>query len=211
VGVNATNVLCEGCDFLKWGVWAADLKFSNTGGNTALPTDLTAFGWWVAGDVVDVDTLAALGGGATYAGTAIGSVASDLDGNGTWNPYVSTGDLVMHWSFAQRAGDLTISKFDTQHFGTNGLTFTGNMCAPGVTSCGTPAGNHFGGELSGQLQASGLIANLPDQARNLSGFALGSFVRPLDATDGIPKGVIGNWGVGNDRYIASGIFAGARQ
>ena len=42
----------------------------------------------------------------------------------------------MNWDFAKRTGDLAISKFERSNFGTDGLTFTGPMCAPGVTSCG---------------------------------------------------------------------------
>jgi hypothetical protein len=118
---------------------------------------------------------------------------------------------------------MTISEFDTGHFGPDGLTFNGPMCAPGVTACGnspdgsrwsTPAGNHFGGPLTGQLPNT----ELPAGARNLSGFALGSFALGSSNFDqntnaaiprSVPQGVMGNWGVSNDHYTASGIFGGA--
>ena len=149
----------------------------------------------------------------------IATVSTDLINEYGWHTYVATGDLDMNWNFGTRSGDLTISKFDASHFPDNGgLSFTGSMCAPGVTSCGTntPGGNHFGGALSGALpdtwQHGEATGQIPTDARNLNGFALGSFVRGPDNVGterSVPQGVIGNWGVGNDRYMASGIFAGS--
>jgi hypothetical protein len=87
-----------------------------------------------------------------------------------------------------------------------------------LTSCGTntPGGNHFGGKLTGSLPANWQngyynSGEVPEGARDLNGFALGSFVRGpsnVGPERTIPEGVIGNWAVGNDRYMASGIFAG---
>ena len=136
---------------------------------------------------------------ATFAGHAIGNVVNGTDG---WTlPYVATSDLDMTWKFGARTGELAISKFDSYNF-QGGLTFSGPMCAPGL-SCApgshVPAGNHFGGQLTGQL---------PNYQGPLSGSAVGSFVNG----PGKPEaGVLGNWGVGNERYLASGIFAGAKQ
>jgi hypothetical protein len=46
----------------------------------------------------------------------------------------------------------------------------------------------------------------------LNGKVVGSFVKGGGQANGaVPAGVIGNWGVGNDRYKASGIFAGSHQ
>jgi hypothetical protein len=195
---------------MQWGAWGARVEFGPEG-NPSNYVDNVHLGWWVAGDITtaeelaDPDNFTALGPTATYDGHAIGNVANDLGGEG-WKTYVATGDLAMTWSFAQRIGDLTISRFDTANFGADGLSFTGAMCAPGVT-CGTgnfsgvnvAAGNHFGGPLSGQL---------PGELGSLSGSAAGSFVNngPTPAA-----GVIGNWNVGSQSYMATGIFAGARQ
>jgi hypothetical protein len=93
--------------------------------------------------------------------------------------------------FAQRSGDLQISKFDTANFN-NGLTFSGPMSAPGVAN-----GNRFTGPLYGQL---------PSNLGSLSGSAVGSFVNNGDMK---VAGVIGNWNVVNSAYRAGGIFAGA--
>ena len=93
--------------------------------------------------------------------------------------------------FAQRSGDLQISKFDTANFN-NGLTFSGPMSAPGVAN-----GNRFTGPLYGQL---------PSNLGSLSGSAAGSFVNNGDMK---AAGVIGNWNVVNSAYRAGGIFAGA--
>jgi hypothetical protein len=95
----------------------------------------------------------------------------------------------MTWEFGPRTGNLTIDKFDTANFGSNGLSFTGAMSAPGQL-------NHFGGSLSGSLPSD----------VSLSGSAAGSFVN-----DGARKaaGVIGNWNIGGQGYKATGIFAGS--
>jgi hypothetical protein len=150
-------------------------------------------GWCVAGDLAstnDFDTLAALNATARYNGHVIGDVASNFN-NAGWKTYVAAGDLAMAWNFAQRSGDLQISKFDTANFN-NGLTFSGPMSAPGVAN-----GNHFAGPLYGQL---------PSNLGSLSGSAVGSFVNNGDMK---AAGVIGNWNVVNSAYRAGGIFAGA--
>jgi hypothetical protein len=206
---------CEGCEFLKWGAYIAGTSFMETGSGEPFERQVGVFGWWVAGDILPVGQLP-LTGEATFVGDAIATVSTNLFSysyyasnsptNG-WQTYVATGDLEMDWDFRTRSGTLAISNFDVSHFPDGGLNFSGQMCAPGVTSCGTntPSGNHFGGRLTGQLPA-----NL-EVDRELNGFALGSFVRgPDNIGPGrtVPQGVIGNWAVGNDRYMASGIFAG---
>jgi hypothetical protein len=216
---------CSDCNFLQWGFFYTQGSFEDQTGHppTTVQRNVSILGWWAAGDIPPVGQLP-FTGTATYSGDAIATVATDLFSTGYsianqgftegptngWTTYVATGELDMNWNFATKSGDLTISKFDTQHFGTDGLTFTGNMCAPGVTACGTntPGGNHFGGALNGQLPEN--LVSLTDRA--LEGFALGSFARGPEniGAGSIPQGVIGNWGVGNDHYMASGIFAGAR-
>jgi hypothetical protein len=131
------------------------------------------------------------------------NVASNLDDMG-WVTYTTKGDMVMTWDFGAHGGDLTISKFDTQHID-GGLTFTGHMTAPGEVGF-----NQFGGTLSGK--------DLPDNLSDLSGSANGSFVRgPDNFRDGkpnsksVPQGVIGNWTVDSGRYTAGGIFGGSHN
>ena len=229
---------CDSCEFLKWGAWGARAGFqnSNTGsnGNVIPGNNVTVdvhLGWWVAGDVVSQGDLDALqtqpttNSTASYSGHAIGTVANGL--NGPIVTYVATGNMGMNWDFGSRTGDLTISKFDTS-VTPGGLTFSGPMCAPGVT-CGTgnnqfttPAGNHFGGPLSvPTANATGLPTNLS----SLTGSAIGSFVGPTSLPNpsgpgvipGIPQGVIGNWNIGNGQgnnsftYGATGIFAGSHS
>jgi hypothetical protein len=177
----------------------------------------------IAEQLADPDNFLATDPNATYAGTAIGTVANDLDGNGVWQTYRAAGDLNMNWNFAQRSGDLTISHFDTAHIA-GGLTFAGPMCAPGV-ACGsgghqftTPQGNHFGGPLA-LGNSAGLSEDLRTKLSDLGGFATGSFVAGpanFDANNAVitgskPQGVMGNWSGGNDKYKATGIFGGALQ
>ncbi len=198
------------CTFAEWGAFVAFASFEDTpDGGDPFVRNVSVLGWWIAGDIPPVGQLP-FTGTATYAGDAIATVSTNLlysySENG-WTTYVATGDLNMNWDFATRTGDLTISHFDSDNFNDGlGLRFSGPMCAPGVTACGTPAGNHFGGALSGQLPEN---LDLSAADRALEGFALGSFARgPKNIGQSIPQGVIGNWGVGNDRYMASGVFAG---
>jgi hypothetical protein len=190
---NGNRPFCTGCDFLKWGAWGARVEFGN-GDNQSHYVDNVHLGWWVAGDLAgesDIDTLAALNATATYNGHVIGDVASNLD-DGGWKTYVAAGDLTMDWNFAQRSGNLEISRFDAANFN-GGLTFSGPMSAPGVIAGN---GNHFGGPLSGQL---------PGNLGSLSGSAVGSFVNNGDVK---AAGVIGNWNVAGSAYRAGGVFAG---
>jgi FecR protein len=196
--VGTQGGFCTGCDFLTWGLWGANLDFQNPNSEN----QVRVAGWWISGDITSVDKLAALGGEATYNGHVIGNVANNPSGEG-WQTYVATGDLTMHWNFGDHNGDLTISKFDTS-ITPGGLTFSGPMCATGAT-CGdvkVPAGNQFGGELTGSLPTG----------PPLTGGAVGSFVK--NGSDPV-AGVIGNWAIGtpNDShaasyYSAAGIFGG---
>ena len=208
LGITGKVELCNGCNaFMKWGTWGGQLEFRD--GGSYPQADVTAdinLGWYVVGDISTEDDFSdsaflALGPQATYKGTAIGNVASL--GDAGWKTYVASGDLAMNWDFANRTGDLTISKFDTSVVA-GGLTFSGPMCAPGVTCGGgnfvTPEGNHFGGPLSGALPGN--------SGGPLAGGAIGSFVNNGNT---VAAGVIGNWNVHNDVYGATGIFGGKRQ
>ena len=177
--------LCNDCDFLQWGAWGSRVEFNN---NSSQYVDNIHLGFWVAGDVTDIDALAALGGSAKYEGHAIGNVAYNS------NTYVAAGDLGINWNFAERAGDLTISKFDQKNF-EGGLTFEGPISDPNPAV----SGKHFVGEITGQ--------NLPQNLGALEGSATGSFVNK-GATPA--AGVIGNWNVGGEAYKATGIFGGSK-
>jgi hypothetical protein len=186
--------LCEECNFIKWGFWDASVTYGE--GQTA-GSDTFTHGLWVAGalaTVGEIDSLAALGGTATYDGTAIGSVSRLTTENG-WITYQATGDMHMNWDFGQRGGDLTISAFDkSPDFLPDGLTVSGTMITPGQLDTASIKKNQFGGILTG----SGLV-----------GAATGSFVKNGDNVAG---GVIGNWGAGgivNQKpYEVIGIFGG---
>ncbi len=192
------EVLCEDCDFFTWGPWTSHVVFDDNGqGNRNTFTH----GWWIAGDIIDQSDLP-FDGSATYEGGAIGDVANNLNGEG-WVTYTAKGDMLMTWDFATRDGDLTISKFDTDHID-GGLTFTGHMTTPGELE----GKNQFNGSLSG--------VDLPENLSDLSGSANGSFVRGPNNFDGrqavkgsVPQGVIGNWTVDSNRYTAGGVFGGS--
>jgi hypothetical protein len=125
------DLLCTNCEFLKWGTWDAHInyKYGEPNSHPGNPhagdsTNLFASGWWVTGEVTSVADLNELGNQfatATYNGGVQGTVAN-LD-HGAWKTFDTSGDLTMHWSFANRLGDLTISNFDNRSYGTgeNGL------------------------------------------------------------------------------------------
>ena len=190
----SSNGLCDSCELHSIRYVGLAYRVPRRGRQGAGLTSSSP-GYWVAGDVTqDLDL--PFTGSASYAGQAIGNVANNLDGKG-WQTYTAQGNLGMTWNFATRSGEFSISRFDTK-VSPDGLAFGGPMCAPGVAGCGTSAGNHFGGPLSGKL---------PNGAE-LTGSAAGSFVN--NGTDKA-AGVIGNWGVANSQYEANGIFAGARK
>ncbi|HZP09483.1 FecR family protein, partial [Methyloceanibacter sp.] len=199
---GAGTVLCTNCDFLKWGGWGADLEFRNT--SDTATNHVTALGYWVAGDIIK-DTVGALPitGGADYAGTTLASVTTDLFGTqcqpNVQQTYPASGNVAMHWDFGSRSGTFNVSQFDAQHFqNTNGLSFGGNLSAPGVTN----AANQFGGPLSGTLPSGSA----------LNGAVTGSFVKgPGQVAGNVPAAAIGNWTISNgardyNYYNASGIF-----
>ena len=181
---SGVRPFCTNCEFLKWGAWGSRVEFGNGSGDQY--TDNLHLAWWIAGDVTADQDLPTTGS-ATYAGHVIGNVANNLIGKS----YVAAGDLDMSWNFANRTGDLSITKFDMAN--TSGLAFSGAMSAPGVLA----AGNHFGGALTGAAP----------NGSSLSGSAVGSFVNNGNIK---AAGVIGNWNVGNSAYRAVGIFGGAR-
>jgi hypothetical protein len=225
--VDLPEELCDDCDFMQWGVFGANAEFEddNEEGDP-VNREAHVLGFWVAGDIAAVGDLP-FTGTATYNGTAVGTVNTDLFG--TQQTYTARGDMNMDWNFASRSGTMEINNFDRQNFeSSGGLNFEGKMCAPGVTSCGTSAkpwntssGNHFGGPLNQKLPEN--PETLPAGARDINGFANGSFARgPSNYDNGDPKtgtpikgstpqGVMGNWQVGNDHYQASGVFAGKRN
>jgi len=96
---------------------------------------------------------------------------------------VATGDMNMKWHFAARSGTLHINNFD-------GKNLSGLMVAPGRVNFDGPLGNAGAGIL---------------------GTASGSFVGS-NGYRTAPKGVIGNFGVGNlQNWKANGIFGGTQQ
>jgi hypothetical protein len=109
-----------------------------------------------------------------------GDAIGNVDSDG--QQYVATGAMDMSWNFGRRSGTLSISEFD-------GKDFSGRMIAPGRA------------EFAGALTGSG----------GLIGEANGAFVGPTQLPNnlpGFPQGVIGNFGVGNSTWQATGIFGG---
>ena len=202
---GAGEVLCNDCDFLQWGVWTAHVNFKN---DDAANTNVMATGWWVTGDVInDVVGALPLDGSAFYAGTAVGQVWNDRGGlQGA--TYAAIGEMHMDWDFGARTGRFDVTNFDAANID-GGLDFGGNLRAPGVVDGAIVPTNKLN-QFSGPLSTTNSPADLSD----LTGVVNGSFVGapPLGSeTPGHPKGVIGNWNIGNDRYKAGGIFGGSHS
>ena len=168
-GAGGNKPICKQCDFLQWGAFGTRVEFSNNDGPVYV--DNIHLGWWVAGDVIDNSDLPT-DASASYGGHVIGNVSTNIGSNG-WQTYVATGDMDMNWDFNSRSGDLTISKFD-RSITPGGLTFTGEMSAPGELATGK---NKFGGPLT--LANDNLPENLSD-LNGMTGSANGSFVRGPD-------------------------------
>jgi endoglucanase len=189
-GIPTTSTIngvgfCTKCEFVRWG------NVSSAGGTTSSANqNAMRSGWWVAGQVA-LNSELPTSGTATYAGSAVGDVANNLSGSG-WQNYVASGDMNMNWNFASRSGNLSISGFD-KSVTPAGLSFGGPMTAPGQLASSP---NQFSGTLSGTGVAGAL-----------SGSANGSFVKGLSDP---AANVMGNFNVANQRYIANGIFAGAK-
>ncbi len=198
VGVSgAGEAFCASCNFLKWGAWVADLEFqTNQGVSDETPThQVQVAGWFVSGDLPTVGQLP-FEGNAYYAGTAYGTAAIQNYEGGSQQPIAASGNVNMSWDFGERSGTLAITDFTdhTDHYAPLPvLNVSGTMNMPGQLS----AINKFSGPLGGTLGIETPI----------SGSAVGSF-----AANGADKaaGVIGNFNVGNDNYVASGIFGAGR-
>ena len=200
VGVSgASGVLCDTCDFLKWGAWLASLNFNDGQSAETHQVQVTALGWWVAGDLPTIGQLPAQGI-ASYDGHTIGNAVTYVGATEAaaahWATYPATGLVHMNWDFALRSGTLQISNFVDPGGNLPVLNMTGTMTMPGQLS----AINRFSGPLVGTLVSGELRPSI-------SGGAIGSF-----AANGADKsaGVIGNWGAGNSNYSAAGIFGAGR-
>jgi trimeric autotransporter adhesin len=184
---SGVRPFCTNCDFLKWGAWGTRTNFADPNAGNATSTMNVHLGWWAAASLTstnDIESLVTQHMTADYSGHALGNVASEI-GPDQWKTYVAAGDLEMHWDFACRNGELTISNFDNHSFttGAHGLTQV-----PGIN------------------QFSGAFTGLP----NGIGGATGSFADNIVNNQVVKAGgVLGNFYVNENTYKASGIFAGS--
>jgi hypothetical protein len=137
-------------------------------------------GLWVAGTPIPEAQLPTTGV-ATYQGSAHATV------NNLGQQYQASGSLQMSWNFAQRAGDMTISSFDTANVA-GGLTFSG--------------------AIDNQLDAGGFAGSLLDSENGVGAFVSGGFASG-GGGGGLPQGVAGTWNTFSEGYMASGVFGGA--
>lgn len=151
---------CKSCTFMDWGWWGTRVGIDNDGTITAdgvsKRRDYVHLGTWVAGDITNLSDLPT-SGTASYAGTALGSVALYQPGSSNTvseGTYIEKGKFNMTFNFGSRTGTATI-----QNFG--GMTGTGSI---GENS--SLARSNFSGHLSG---ASGLTGQITGNFTNGNG------------------------------------------
>ena len=179
------EAFCSNCDFIKWGWWGTQVRAVDPNDTSEDPAEIRRagvhLGTWVAGDIADPAELPTAGS-ATYEGHAVGTVIADtVDGPAQ---YVAGGDMDMTWNFGTRDGRVDISDFDGRNFGAN------------VQDPFLDEGSGFDAETS----------SFTGQVDGLNGTINGAF-----ATDGVTPeaGVMGNFGVEDLGWSATGIFAGS--
>lgn len=181
---QVSSLLCEACDFIKWGTWDSTFE---SGDYSA-----SAVGTYITGDITTEAQYRTRSGSATYYGTAQG-YASDADNGGDLHP--AAGDLNLSWNFDHRSGSITISGFD-KHDNFDGFDLT----APLSAASGSPG-------FSGLAPIGGDYDD--DEDPDNGSFAVdGAFVNHGST---FAAGVVGNFSVGldNGEYSATGIFGGS--
>lgn len=192
------------CAFIDWGWWGSKTTFD---GDENLPngrTDQVHMGTWVAGDITDPEKIYGengFTGSATYAGTALGTVARPTsDGVVT---YQASGKMGMEFDFSARQGTLAITEFDSDpSYNPGGYNVSGTMYD---ASSGTEA--LFAGELRNDndpyyQRVGGATGAFVDD--NLTGQTLNR----NPAAPNVAAGVMGNFDFGIDGTSVTGTFAG---
>ncbi len=136
----ASGVTPCSCDFLTWGVWGGDIRYSANSAYNPNGRDRLNLASFVAGTLTPQIQLPNTGS-ATYSGHAFGNVQ-----NGTQS-YVAAGTYTNAWNFGSQTGSVTIGNFDGATYGgTTALTsgtvqFTGSIAGAGRT--GSVSGAFF--------------------------------------------------------------------
>jgi hypothetical protein len=142
---NAAGVTPCTCDFLTWGYWSGDVKYSANSVYNPNGRDRLNFATYVAGTQSNAVQLP-LTGTATYNGDMIGNVRN----NG--NSYIAVGGFQNVWNFGSKTGALTITNFD-------GANYTGAAAQTGSTTAFTggfsSSGTGRSGALSGAFYGAG--------------------------------------------------------
>lgn len=135
---GTSSDLCT-CSYLSWGWWgeAENVDSAITSAH---------MGNWVIGDITDnVDMPAS--GTATYSGHAVGTV---LNGGAQ---YIATGDLAASVDFAARTGNVNVTGFDGQSFGSS-VSFASSSTFTGTNGTTSLTGSFVN---NGALVAEGMI------------------------------------------------------
>ena len=133
------------CEFVSWGLWAAQLDSSSLERSLVVP-----LGLWVAGKLPNINDPSPQGS-ATFSGTALGMVQ-----NGGVTDFRS-GTFTNTYNFTQRTGTVNISNFDGKSFGgtvtagSDWRSYSGTLSGSGLS--GTANGSFYGNrDASGALQ-----------------------------------------------------------
>jgi hypothetical protein len=133
------------CDFLTWGWWGGDIKYSANSVFNPNGRDRINFASYVAG-IQATSVQLPLTGSATYIGDVVGNVRN----NG--NSYIAVGGFQDTWNFASKSGVLTITNFDGANYTGSAAQTTGTtQITGGFTSSATGRA----GSLSGAFYGTG--------------------------------------------------------
>jgi hypothetical protein len=131
--------------------------------------DYVHMGTWVAGDILDPDDVPDEGG-ATFVGTALGTVARETDDGVA--QYIARGNAQIGYDFVTRTADVEITDFDGMNVFGTGLdtsTTTQQLFSGSLTDCISCAPGEA--ELTGNFSGAIVGAGSP----NVAAGAIGDF------------------------------------
>jgi hypothetical protein len=162
---------CEDCDFIDWGWWGTRVEVAADASDeiTEDRVDYVHMGTWVAGDILDPDDVPDEGG-ATFVGTALGTVARETDDGVA--QYIARGNAQIGYDFVTRTADVEITDFDGMNVFGTGLdtsTTTQQLFSGSLTDCISCAPGEA--ELTGNFSGAIVGAGSP----NVAAGAIGDF------------------------------------
>jgi hypothetical protein len=147
--------LCT-CEYVTWGLWAAQLDSSSLERSLVVP-----LGLWVAGQLPNVNDPSPQGT-AMFSGTALGMVQSDNSSG------FRTGAFTNNYNFNQRTGSVNISNFDGKSFGGTVNATAGDWRSYSGSVSGSGLNGTLNGSFFGNRAANGTLQTPKETAGNFN-------------------------------------------